>query len=48
MANAYISVYKMLILHSSSVLLPKTQASQNWLAGSPPQGSRAFFSAHLQ
>ena len=37
-------VYKMLILHSPPVLLPrKAQVLQNWLAGSPPQGSLAFF-----
>ena len=37
-------VYKMLILHSSLVLLPrKAQVSQNWLAGDPPRSSLAFY-----
>ena len=37
-------VYKMLILHSSPVLLPrKVQVSQNWLVGDPHRGSRAFY-----
>ena len=55
MANAYISVCKMLILHSPPVLPASLQCklgnnsveiayfTQNWLVGSPPQDSRAFF-----
>ena len=52
-------VYKMLILHSSPVLPASLQCklgnnsveiayfTQNWLVGSPPQGSRAFFFSTL-